>query len=389
MADYYELLGVSKGASQDEIKKSYRKLAMKYHPDQNPNDKEAEKKFKEINAAYDILKDEKKRAQYDQFGEAAFQGGGGGQGGGFGGFDFNGGGFSDIFEDLFGNFGGGGRGQSQANTRGSDLRYNLEISIEEAFHGEQKTIKINTQSKCEPCGGTGSDDGGKTTICTTCNGQGKVRMRQGFFTVERTCQTCNGMGSIIKNPCKKCHGQGRAMKSKNLSVKIPRGVEEGTRIRLSGEGEAGIRGGQAGDLYIFISLKQHNLFEREGANIHCEVPLKITTAILGGQVEVPTIEGNKARLKVPAGTQNGHIFRLKGKGFTRVGTDVVIGDMYVHAKLEVPVNLNKKQKELLEKFEAELDAKSNPESEGFLNKVKNFLNAFGDKPDSKSNDEAA
>jgi molecular chaperone DnaJ len=383
MADYYDLLGVTKSASQDEIKKSYRKLAMKYHPDQNPGNKEAEKKFKEINAAYDILKDEKKRAQYDQFGEAAFQGGGGGAGQGFGGFGgFGGGNFSDIFEDLFGGgFSQGGGRQQEQNNRGSDLRYNLDITMEEAFNGDNRTIKINTQGKCEPCGGTGSDDGGKTTVCSTCNGQGRVRVRQGFFTVERVCHVCNGMGSIIKNPCKKCSGAGRVLKSKNLSVKIPRGVEDGMRIRLTGEGEAGLRGGTAGDLYIVISIKQHNLFEREGADLHVEVPLKITTAILGGAIDVPTISGSKARVKIPAGTQNGHIFRLKGKGFTRVNSDIVIGDMYVHAKLEVPVNLNKKQKELLEQFDSQLDSSSTPESESFMSKVKSFIGKFSNEND--------
>ena len=384
MADYYELLGVAKNASQDDIKKAYRKLAMKLHPDQNPGNKDAEKKFKEINAAYDILKDEKKRAQYDQFGEAAFQGGGGGQGGGFGGFSGGGGNFSDIFEDLFGAFGGGGGGREQQeyNNRGSDLRYNMDVSLEEAFSGISKTIKINTQAKCDHCSGSGSEDGGKSTVCQACNGQGKVRVRQGFFAVEKLCQTCSGTGSIIKNPCKKCHGAGRVMKSKSLSVKIPRGVEEGTRIRLSGEGEAGVRGGTTGDLYIFITVKRHNLFEREGADLHCEVPVKITTAMLGGSIDVPTIDGTKARVKIPSGTQNGDTFRLKGKGFTRVNSDVVIGDMYVHTKLEVPVNLNKKQKELLEQFDAELTGSSTPESESFMAKVKGFVSKFSNDTDS-------
>jgi molecular chaperone DnaJ len=372
--DYYKLLGVSKTASDDEIKKAFRKLAMKYHPDKNPGDAESEKKFKEINGAYDVLKDKDKRAQYDRFGEAAFNGQGGGGGFQNGGFDFSGG-FSDIFEDLFSGF--SGRGQAggnkrAANNRGSDLRYNMEISLEEAFRGDNKTIKIPTLGKCDTCSGKGSEKGSETVNCSTCHGAGKVRIQQGFFMVERTCGTCNGVGTIIKNPCKSCGGQGRLKTTKTLSVKIPRGVDEGTRIRLAGEGEGGLRGGQAGDLYIFISYKKHELFERDGLDLHCEVPIKMTSAILGDSLEVPTIEGTKARIKIPDGTQTGHVFRLKGKGMPRVGNDSIIGDMYVHAKIEMPVNLTKRQKELLEEFDS-ISAKNNPQSDGFFKKVKDFI----------------
>lgn len=370
--DFYETLGVGKEASQDELKKAYRKQAMKYHPDRNADNAEAEHKFKEVNEAYDVLKDEQKRAAYDRFGHDAFEGGmggGSGMGAGAAGFDF-GGGFSDIFEDLFGG-GGGGRRQA-ANTRGADLRYNLSIALEDAFKGAQKTVTITTSVACESCDGSGGESGSKPTTCPTCQGAGKIRAQQGFFTVERSCQTCHGMGKVIKDPCKKCAGSGRVRKDKSLVVNIPAGVEEGTRIRLSGEGEAGFRGGPEGDLYIFLSVKPHELFKRDGAHIHCKVPLSITTATLGGTVEVPTINGSRVKVNIPAGTQNGRQFRLKGRGMSIMRSQSR-GDMYIHANVETPVNLSKKQKELLREFDKNSEGKSNsPESEGFFSKVKDF-----------------
>jgi molecular chaperone DnaJ len=371
--DFYETLGVSKTASKDELKKAYRKLAMQYHPDRNADDAEAERKFKEVNEAYDVLKDDQKRAAYDRFGPDAFANGmGGGAGGGAGaaGFDF-GGSFSDIFEDLFGG-GMGARSGGNANTRGADLRYNLSISLEDAFKGAQKTITITTSTACDKCDGSGGEAGSKPTSCPTCNGAGKIRAQQGFFTVERTCQTCHGMGKVIKDPCKKCAGSGRMRKDKSLVVNIPAGVEEGTRIRLGGEGEAGFRGGPEGDLYIFLSVKPHELFKRDGANIHCKVPLSFTTAALGGTVEVPTIDGSRVKVNIPSGTQNGRQFRLKGRGMS-VMRSPARGDMYIHANVETPVNLSKKQKELLREFDKNSDGKSNsPESEGFFSKVRDF-----------------
>lgn len=370
--DFYEVLGVQKGASADELKKAYRKQAMQYHPDRNAGDATAEQKFKEVNEAYDVLKDEQRRAAYDRFGHSAFEGGmgGGGAGPGAAGFDF-GGSFSDIFEDLFGGAARGGRGGA-ASTRGADLRYNLSISLEDAFKGAQKTVTITTSVPCGSCEGSGGEAGSKPTTCPTCNGAGKIRAQQGFFTVERSCQTCHGMGKVIKDPCKKCAGSGRVRKDKSLVVNIPAGVEEGTRIRLAGEGEAGFRGGPEGDLYIFLSVKPHELFKRDGANIHCKVPLSVTTAALGGTVEVPTIDGSRVKVNIPSGTQNGRQFRLKGRGMS-IMRSPSRGDMYIHANVETPVNLSKKQKELLREFEKNSDGKSNsPESEGFFSKVKDF-----------------
>jgi len=380
--DYYEILGVKKGASADELKKAYRALAVKHHPDKNPGDKKAEQQFKEISEAYDVLKDEQKRAAYDRFGHQAFEGGmGGGAGGGpgMGGFEFRAGpgnsGFSDIFEDLFGEFvGGGGRksATTQASTRGADLRYNMEISLEDAFHGRSKNIKVATLAPCASCHGSGGADGSKPETCPTCKGSGKIRMQQGFFTIERPCATCQGTGSIIKNQCKTCHGQGRVRKEKNLSVNIPAGVEEGTRIRLSGEGEAGLRAGPPGDLYIFLSLSPHPLFQRDGANLHIKAPVKMTTAALGGSIELPTIEGTRAKLTIPAGTQSGQQFRMKGKGMSIMRSPRSRGDMYVHVMVETPVHLNRKQKEFLEKFEEASGTDSSPEAEKFAGKTKNF-----------------
>ena len=378
--DYYSLLGVAKGASEDELKKAYRKLAMQYHPDRNPGNKEAEKKFKAINEAYDVLKDEQKRAAYDRFGHAAFQGGGAPPGGGAGGFEFTGS-FSDIFEDLFGEFtgrraggarAGGGQGAASGAARGADLRYNLDVSLEEAFKGKQQTIKVTTSDPCGDCGGSGAEKGTQAETCGVCGGRGVVRMQQGFFTVERSCGNCQGTGKVIKKACKTCAGSGRVRKEKSLAVTIPPGVEEGTRIRLAGEGEAGFRGGPAGDLYIFLSVRIHKLFRREGANIHCRVPVKMTVATLGGPIEIPTIDGGRVKVSVPAGTQSGHQFRLKGKGMSVLRSEAR-GDMYVEVQVETPVHLSKRQKELLAEFDAAGGKEStSPESEGFFTRVKEF-----------------
>ncbi|MEB3702050.1 Chaperone protein DnaJ [Candidatus Bealeia paramacronuclearis] len=370
--DYYELLGVNKTVSADELKKAYRKLAMKYHPDKNPNDKSAEQKFKEISEAYDVLKDEQKRAAYDRMGHAAFEGGmgsGAGAGGGFHpGFDF-----SDIFDEMFGGgFGGGSQRSTQSAQRGNDLRYNLTISLDQAYKGLQKKITIPTLQECDECHGSGAEKGSKPESCTTCHGRGKVRSQQGFFTVERTCPTCHGIGQMIKNPCQKCRGAGRVQKEKTLSINVPAGIENGSRIRLAGEGEAGVRGGPAGDLYVFLNVKPHPFFEREASNLFCKVPISMTTAALGGNVDVPTMDGQKARVKIPQGTQSGKQFRLKGKGMPILRSSV-FGDLYIDVHVETPVNLSKKQKELLQQFaESEGNHHVSPESEGFFQKVKDF-----------------
>ncbi len=368
--DYYQVLGVAKTASADEIKKAYRKLAMQYHPDRNPGNKEAENKFKEATEAYEVLKDDQKRAGYDQYGHEGAQGGFGGFGGGqSGGFDFNDifNNFSDIFGDM------GGRQQSKkrsAAQRGSDIRYNLEISLEEAFRGVTEKISFTIPVTCEPCKGSGAQNGEKASDCTTCKGSGKIRAQQGFFIVERTCTSCGGTGQIIKNPCKSCKGEGRANKDKTLSVKIPAGVEEGNRIRLSGEGEAGQRGGPAGDLYVYISLKKHQFFTRKGDDIHFEIPLKFTTAALGGSVEIPTIDGAKASLKIPEGAQNGDQFRLKSKGMSVINSGGRRGDMFVKINIETPVKLSSEERDLLQKLDKLMTGKSsNPKSESFFKKV--------------------
>ena len=380
--DFYEILGVSKSASADEIKKAYRKLAMKHHPDQNPDDHTAENKFKEVNEAYEILKDPQKRAAYDQMGHAAFDqmGGGRAQGGFHQGFGQGGpGGFSDIFEEIFGDFMGGGGAQGRgprANHRGSDVQYNASVSLEDAFNGAQKEVVLNTSSPCDICNGSGASKGSSPKTCTTCNGHGKVRSQQGFFTVERTCPGCGGLGQIIENPCGGCAGTGRVRKNRKIKVSIPAGVEDGTRIRLSGEGEAGIRGAPPGDLYIFVEVKPHQLFNREGADIYCKVPLNIITAALGGSIEVPTIDGHKAKVTIPAGTQSGSKFRLKDKGMSILRRSNR-GDMYIDVAVETPVNLTKKQKELLQEFsESDKNGKTSPESEGFFKKVKGFFGCF-------------
>jgi len=368
--DFYETLGVGRSASADELKQAYRKLAMQYHPDRNAGDKAAEQKFKDISEAYDILKDDQKRAAYDRFGHAAFEHGNGASAGA-GGFGFSGG-FADIFEEMFGAM-GGGRRDAAANRSGSDLRYNLEIPLEDAFKGKQTTVRVNTFAQCEPCHGSGAESGSAPASCRTCQGHGRVRAQQGFFTIERTCPTCQGAGTVIEKPCRACGGQGRVRREKTLSVSIPGGVEDGTRIRLAGEGEVGLHGAPAGDLYIFISVAQHAIFQRDGANIYCRVPIPFTTAALGGSIEVPTVEGTRTKVTVPAGTQSGHRFRLKGKGMT-VLRSPLRGDMYVNAVVETPVNLTKRQQELLREFEKEGEnRKTNPESEGFFARVKEFF----------------
>ena len=375
--DYYEILGVQKGADEKELKGAYRKLAKQLHPDANPGDKTAEHKFKEINEAYDVLKDPQKKAAYDRFGHAAFEGGMGGRPGGPGfGPEFTSS-MSDIFEDLFGEFMGGGRargGRSGARgsgaARGSDLRYNMEISLTEAYSGKTAQIRVPTATQCEVCKGTGAKPGSSPKVCGTCGGAGAVRASQGFFTVERTCHTCHGAGQVIDKPCRACAGQGRTRKDKTLKVNIPAGVEDGTRIRLSGEGEAGARGGPAGDLYVFLSVRRHQLFEREGADVHCRVPISMVQATLGGNIEVPTLDGKMARINIPAGAQGGHQFRMRGKGMPIVRS-AQRGDMYIEINVETPTNLTARQKELLKEFEKA--GKTSPESEGFFSKVKEMF----------------
>ena len=368
--DYYDTLGVSRGAGDAALKTAYRKLAMQHHPDRNPDDAAAERKFKDINEAYGVLRDADKRAAYDRFGHAAFENGGGPQGAD--GADFNfGTGFADIFDEMFGEFMGGGARRG-GTRRGSDLRFNMEISLEEAFQGKTAEIRVPTSVGCEVCAGTGAAKGSSPVVCGSCQGRGRVRAQQGFFTIERTCPTCHGVGRVIERPCTACTGAGRVQKDKTLKVNIPSGVEDGTRIRLNGEGEAGVRGAQPGDLYIFLSVQAHRLFQRDGAHIYCRVPIPMTTASLGGGIEVPTIDGNRARVTLPAGTQNGRRFRLKGKGM-RILRSNARGDMYVEVTVETPVNLTKRQKDLLEEFEtAGKGRRTSPESEGFFARVKEF-----------------
>ena len=369
--DYYEVLGLSKGASGDEIKKGYRAKAKELHPDRNSDNPNAETMFKEVNEAYDVLKDADRKAAYDRYGHAAFEGGiggGGRPGGGPGDFSSA---FSDVFDDLFGDFMGGGRGNSRNRaSRGSDLRYNLQVTLEDAYSGLQKSINIPTSVECGSCNGTGAEGGSEPTTCPTCSGMGKVRATQGFFTVERTCPTCSGIGQMIKNPCKKCGGQGRAEKDRALSVNIPAGVETGTRIRLSGEGEAGLRGGPSGDLYIFIEVREHGIFQREGGNLFCRVPVSMTSAALGGDIEVPTIDGGRSRVKIPSGSQSGRQMRLRNKGMPSIKSSQ-IGDMFIELAIETPVNRTSRQKELLCEFEA-MSEDNNPESKSFFSTVRSF-----------------
>jgi len=376
--DFYEVLGVARDATEAEVKSAFRKLAMKYHPDRNPGDPDAEHRFKEINEAYDVIKDPDKRAAYDRFGHAAFDPAmGGGAGQGFG-ADFAST-FADIFDDLFGMRGrGGGRGGT-GRERGADLRYNMEITLEEAFTGKTAEIRIPTSVVCEACSGSGAKPGTKPKTCTTCGGYGKIRHAQGFFTLERTCPACQGRGQVIEDPCPSCAGSGRVTRERMLSVNIPAGVEDGTRIRLGGEGEAGVRGGPPGDLYIFLSIEPHVFFQRDGADLHCRVPISMVTAALGGGFEVPTIDGAMTRVKVPAGTQSGKRFRLQGKGMP-VLRSKQMGDMYVQVVVETPQNLTKRQKELLAEFEQESSKETHPESTGFFAKVKDFFDGIGGRP---------
>jgi len=381
--DYYATLGVARDASADDLKKAYRKLAMQHHPDRNPGDGKAEVKFKEVSEAYEILKDDQKRAAYDRFGHAAFENGGGGsQAGGFqgfaGGFNFGeGGGLGDIFDQMFGEaMGRRGGGRSRG---GSDLRTGIEISLEEAFGGTKTAVRLATRVQCDACNGTGSESGkASDTTCPTCGGQGKVRAQQGFFLVERTCPTCSGTGRIVRNPCKVCGGAGTVERERTLQVAIPAGVEDGTRIRLAGEGEAGRQGAPAGDLYVHVAIRPHEIFQRDGANIYCRVPLRMAQAALGGEVEVPAIDGTRAKVKIPPGTQTGDQFRLRAKGFS-VLRSVARGDMYIQVSIETPQNLTRRQRELLEEFEAEAKGHEtgSPETEGFFAKVAHFFEGKG------------
>ncbi len=380
--DYYEILGIAKGASADEIKKGYRTKAKELHPDRNADNPKAEAQFKEANEAYEVLKNPDKKAAYDRYGHAAFEGGMGGGSGGRPGGGFGGGGqgdfssaFSDVFDDLFGDFmGNRGGGGGRRAARGADLRYNLGITLEEAYKGMQRSINVPTSVACDSCNGSGAEGGAEPTTCPTCSGMGKVRAQQGFFTVERTCPTCSGMGQIVKNPCKTCRGAGRVEKDRALSVNIPAGVETGTRIRLAGEGEAGMRGGPSGDLYIFIEVKEHELFERDGPNLFCRVPVSMSTAALGGSIEVPTIDGGRGRVQIPSGSQSGRQMRLRSKGMPPLrggGT----GDMIIELAVETPVNLTSRQKELLQEFEKESE-NNNPESSSFFSSVKSFWDSM-------------
>ena len=374
-ADFYETLGVHKGADEKELKAAFRKLAMQCHPDRHPDDHTAEQRFKELNEAYDTLKDPQKRAAYDRFGHAAFENGmGASNGQGFGA-----GGFADIFEDIFGDMMGGGRQRRSPNgrERGADLRYNMEITLEEAFSGKTAQIRVPASISCAECSGTGAKPGTQPTACSTCGGNGKVRATQGFFSIERTCPTCHGRGQMIKDPCAKCAGQGRTTEERSLSVNIPAGIEDGTRIRLANEGEAGLRGGPSGDLYIFLSVKPHEFFQRDGADLYCKVPISMTTAALGGAFEVTTLDGTQTRVKVPEGTQNGRQFRLRGKGMP-VLRQATVGDLYIQTAVETPQNLTKRQRELLEEFEKLSSNDNSPQSSGFFSRMKDFFESFGE-----------
>lgn len=375
--DFYQILGVEQNASEADIKKAYRKLAMKYHPDKNPGNKDAEAKFREATNAYDVLSDKQKRATYDRYGNAAFDEsntGGGFQegGGGFSGFSGFGG-FADFIDEMFGDV--GGKRSDSFQQPGSDVRFNLEITIEEAFNGTNARIKFGTAGTCDKCMGSGSESGSQHATCQTCSGHGKVRFQQGFFTIERTCHTCQGIGKIIQKPCTACRGSGRINRDKNLEVKIPAGVEDGTRIRVTGEGEAGLRGGACGDLYVFISIKPHKLFQRNGHDLFCKVPIPFTIAALGGEIEVPTIDGTRTKVKIKQGTQSSQKLRLKSSGMSMLRSKAR-GDMIVEVIVETPVNLTKKQKEILKKFDEEGNSNS-PESSSFFDKVKEFWNELG------------
>ena len=367
--DYYEVLGVNRDASADEIKKAYRKLAMKHHPDRNPDSKDAAAKFQELSEAYEALSDEQKRATYDRFGHAGMGGAAGGGGGA--GFE----GFGDAFSDIFGDIFGGGRGGGRSNVyRGADLRYNLEISLEEAARGTDKTIRIPTAETCGTCNGSGAKPGTQPTTCSTCGGAGQVRMQQGFFSIQQTCPKCHGTGRMIANPCGSCGGAGRVKSHKTLEVKIPAGIDEGMRLRHGGHGEPGVNGGPPGDLYVEIHIRPHAVFEREGDDLHCEMPISFATAALGGEIEIPTLDG-MARLKIPAETQTGKVFRLRGKGIRNVRSHAP-GDLMCHVVIETPVKLTERQKELLREFEGAAEGGSdehNPKAKSWMDKVRDFF----------------
>jgi len=370
---YYETLSVERTATEVDIKTAFRKHAMQCHPDRNPGDAQAEHRFKEVNEAYEVLKDPDKRAAYDRFGHAAFEHGMGNGAAGFG-ADF-GTTFSDLFEGIFG-MSAGGRGRGSGRERGADLRYNMEITLQEAYAGKTAQIRIPTSVTCEACSGSGAKAGTKPKVCAMCGGQGRVRHAQGFFTLERTCPNCHGRGQSIDSPCGSCSGSGRVTRERTLSVNIPHGVEDGTRIRLAGEGEAGVRGGPPGDLYIFLSMAAHPFFQREGADLHCRVPISMVTAAMGGDIEVPTIDGGKSKVKIPEGAQSGRRFRLQAKGMP-VLRQRQYGDLYVQVVVETPQKLTKKQRELLVEFDRLSSTETQPESSGFLGKVKEFLDGLG------------
>ena len=370
--DYYEVLGVNKSAKKEEIKKAYRKLALKYHPDKNKDDKHAEEKFKEASEAYHVLSDEKRKVNYDQFGHAAFQGSGGQ--GGFGNFDFSSS-FSDIFEDVFGDFGFGNTGRSRSRTskRGNDLRYDISINLNDAYNGIEKKINYTTYRKCKTCSGAGAKPGSKPSACNYCGGQGRIRSNQGFFTIQQTCPECSGEGEKITSPCNNCSGMGKTQTDEAVSVKIPKGVDEGTRIRLAGKGDAGNKGGSSGDLYLFVSIEPHNIFKRSEENLYYELPVSIADAALGTTVEVPSIDGGKTKIKIPSGTQGGKQLRLKGKGMPILRRNIY-GDLYIRIITEVPTSLTKRQRELLSEFKNLEDTKSNPLIKKFFDKAKKFWN---------------
>jgi molecular chaperone DnaJ len=371
--DYYEMLGVARGASDADLKAAFRKAAMQCHPDRNPGDKASEIRFKEINEAYQTLSDAQKRAAYDRFGHAAFENGGGGGGFGMGeGFASS---MADIFDDLFGDV-MGRRGRSSGRERGSDLRYNMEITLEEAYSGKTASLKVPTSISCESCSGTGAKPGSKPKTCASCGGQGRVRAQQGFFAIERTCPTCQGRGELIDNPCVACNGAGRISRERTLSVNIPAGVEDGTRIRLAGEGEAGMRGGPSGDLYIFLAIKAHPFFQRDGADLYCRVPISMVQAALGGEIGVHTLEGGESKVKIPEGTQSGRQFKIRGKGMPVLRMRD-FGDLYIQANVETPQSLTRRQRELLAEFDAESSTRTQPEASGFIARMKEFFENLG------------